>query len=147
MGGIGVILLRNWKPIAVGLIILSLCAALIGFGMRYEGLKSDRDAAIALVDGLEETISKRNDDIKVRDDRILILKTANNKQKEELKIYIKLLDKIQVSKNDLETRYNELMEIINDQVIPTTDGSVTEPFIVIPGGVPPEATLSTTSGS
>jgi hypothetical protein len=139
MGGIALFLLRNWKIIAVGIVIAGLVSALIGFGMRYQSLKDSKDTLQSQITNLEATIQHKNISIKDRDDSIFLLNNANEKREKDLNRYMQLYKNLQKNTDIVQKKYNEMLEKINNAKIPIMDGVIVEPYIVIPSGVPKEA--------
>jgi sensor histidine kinase YesM len=137
MGIVISMLVRNWKPIVTGIIILSLCGALIGFGMRYQSLKDKEKVLYGQISTLESEIKDKEELIAAKEHKIQAITESANKTQKALENYIKLNRSLQEQKNKIQCKYNEALERINNEKIPVNEsGSISEPYVIVPAGMP-----------
>lgn len=125
-------LARYWKHIAGILIVIALCGALIGVGMKYSNALKDAEMA-------ELKMKQQRMAIQQREQIIASLETQISYLQEDDRKYRQLIAEIQKTRGIIQTKYDEILGAIDDIEIPVgEDGTVTDPYIVIPNGVPDE---------
>lgn len=124
---------NTWKIIIIAIIVLILAGGLIYTGVKYQ-------SAIGQVETMQETLNSNKKDLESKDREIRNL-TANLTDMEKNNgHYVETITKIQMEKNRLQIRYNELMEKIRNAKLEVgKNGVIAAPYVVIPAGVPVEA--------
>ena len=125
--------IKYWKPIAISIIAITLVSALIGLGIHYQALKGKQEVYVLDVKRLEQVIeASKNENISLKETIIQLKKTNDN--------YVLLLSEIQRNRTLIQSHYNLYMEKIKNAEIPLNNkGTLSQPYVVIPSGVPPEA--------
>lgn len=125
-------LFKFWKEIAIVMIIVSAMGATYGFVKHYEGLKnSERE--------LKGQITILKEDVKEFDETIKGLGLEMEENRQDVNRYIRTIKRLQVITNEIQSKYNILLEKINNVKLPlNTDGTLSEPVILIHPGLPTE---------
>jgi len=118
-----------WKLILIGLTIIAILVTGFVFHAKYKNALSE-----------VETLKK---DIKIEKLEVVRLTASLKDANESNTMYIDTLGKIQTEKNRIQFKYNELMERIrNAKLEVDKNGTIANPYTVIPGGVPVETRSS-----
>lgn len=123
---------KFWKEIAIVMIIVSAMVATYSFVKHYEGLKNSERELKGQITILQEDIQQFDETIKG-----LGLEMEENKQ--NVSRYIQTIKRLQVITNEIQSKYNVLLEKINNVKLPlNNDGTLSEPVILIHPGLPTE---------
>jgi hypothetical protein len=125
-------LLRNWQAISIGVILIAMLGGGAYVGVHYKGLLDDKKVS-------EQKIAQLERDINDFDAAIVRLNKTMKENSADLDRYINTIKRLQNITNDIQERYNSLLEKMNNAKLPLNDnGTLSEPVILIHPGLPQE---------
>lgn len=143
MGGFSLLkfLLKYWKQIGIILISLIICAGLIGFGMRYQGLIKDKEI-------LELNLKKELEKSFEKDKVISTLESELDYVRQADQSYKSLLQEIQRTHVVIQDKYETIMGKIDNAKIELNEkGTISKPYVIINSGVPTDYKQLTTENN
>lgn len=124
--------LKFWKEIFIVLIVISLVASAYGFKVHYDGLKADKLK-------LTSEIAVLKDDIGEFSSTITGLDMKMRETNADITRYINTIKKLQHITNEIQSKYNTLLEKIDNVKLPlNNNGTLSKPVILIHPGLPSE---------
>lgn len=132
-------ILKNWKVILGTVIFIAIIGVGIGAGIHYKGLVDNKAVMTSQLEKKDVELKNLSDDIKAKDAQIDTLVIGKDKAEKDNSEYVKTIARLQKSRNDIQGKYNELLERINNVKLPLNDkGTLSEPVVLIDAGLPVE---------